>query len=132
MGIIIILFLIATILAFTMLSFRAWQIETLRIEPQTPERKLLPEIYFRHLEKIMLHLAKHVIQWIVLMSVKGWYILLTKTKKWVGKNWPKISKFLKKKTKEIDDKRMTFAKRAILESKMKIRRIKEKVKKDHS
>jgi len=132
MGIVLILFLIAIILAFTMLSFRAWQIETLRIEPQTSEKKLIPEIYFRHLEKIMLHLAKHVIQSIILIMAKGWFILLTKTKKWTGKNWPKINKFFRNKAKEIDEKRMTFTKRAILESKMKIRKIKEKVKKEHS
>lgn len=132
MGVIIILFLIAIILAFTMLSFRAWQIETLRVEPQTPKRKLIPEIYFRHLEKIMLHLAKHVIQSILLMVVKAWFIVLTKTKKWVGKNWPKISAFFHKQKNELNQQRNTFVKRAVLESKIKIRRIKEKVKREHS
>lgn len=131
MGIIIILFFITIILAFGMLSFRAWEIKTLRTENPGSERKIVPEMYFRHLEKIMLHLAKYIIQWIILVVVKGWYILTTRTKKWIGKNWPKINKFFKKKTKEMDEKGMSFVKRAVLESKMKIRRIKEKVKKEH-
>jgi hypothetical protein len=131
MGIIIILFFIATILAFGMLSFRAWEIETLRTLPPGSPRKIIPEMYFRHLEKIMLHLAKHIIQWIVLMLVKGWFILTTKTKKWIGINLPKVYKFFKKKTEEIDQQGMSFVRKAVLESRMKIRRIKEKVKREH-
>lgn len=133
MGVIIILFLIAIILAFTMLSFRAWQIETLRVEPQTPKRKLLPEIYFRHIEKIMLYLAKRIVQWIIVMIVKYWFILVTKTRKIVKEKLPKVHNFFKKKGKEIvDPKKYTFVRKAVLESKAKIRRVKEKVKKEHS
>lgn len=131
MGVIIILFLIAIILAFLMLSYKAWEIKTLRAEPTISPRKLIPEIYFRHLEKIMLHLAKHIIQWIILMIVKYWFTVSAKTKKWVKKNWPKISAFLRKKTKDINQQRNSFVQKAILESKIKIRRVKERVKKEH-
>jgi hypothetical protein len=131
MGIIIILFLIAMTMAFMMLSFRAWEIKTLRENPAVSPRKLLPEVYFRHIEKIMLYLAKHIIQSIVLMVVKYWFIVVTKTKKWIKKNWPKISKFLKKEAKDINQQKNSFVRRAILESKTKIRRIKEKVRREH-
>jgi hypothetical protein len=131
MGIIIILFFIAVILAFLMLSFRAWEIETLRTLPNTSPRKLIPEMYFRHLEKIMLHLAKHIIQWIVLVTIKGWFIVTTKIKKWIGKNWPKVDKFFRREKNNTNPLKPSFVKRAVLESKVKIRRIKEKVKKEH-
>ena len=131
MGVIIIIFFIAIILAFGMLFFRTWEIKTAQVEPQIEERKFFPEIYFRHIEKIVLHLVKYGIQWLVLILVKIYFILTTKTKKWVGKNWPKINKYFIGKTKEVNGKGMTFAKRAILESKIKIRRIKEKVKREH-
>lgn len=131
MGIIIILFLIAIILAFLMLSYKAWEIKTLRVEPTISPRKLVPEIYFRHLEKIMLHLAKHIIQWIILMLVKYWFTVSAKTKKWVKKNWPKVSDFLKRKTEDINQQKNSFVQKAILESKIKIRRVREKVKREH-
>ena len=131
MGIIIILFLIAIIMAFLMLSFRAWEIKTLQVETTTSPRKLIPEMYFRHLEKTMLHLAKHVIQWVVLIVVKGWFIVTTKIKKWVGMNWPKIDKFFRKSKDNTDPQKFSFVKKAVLESRMKIRRIKEKVKREH-
>jgi|GEM_PF-975326 len=132
MGIIIILFIIATILALTMLSFRAWQIETMRIDKPVSSQDLLPKIYFRHLEKNMLHLTKYIIQWIILVSVKYWYILLTKTTIWMKKNWPKISNFLKRKSIDINQQRNSFVRRAVYESRVKIKRIKEKVIKEHS
>lgn len=130
MGIIIILFFIAIILAFIMLSYQAWEIKTLRTEKNS-NPKIMPEIYFRHLERTALYLIKNIVQWIVLMAVKYWYISSAKTKKWINKNWPKIANFLKTKAKDIDFKKNTFIKRAILESKIKIKRIKEKVKKEH-
>jgi len=131
MGIIIILFFIAIILAYLMLSFRAWEIKTLRADPSISPRQLVPEIYFRHLEKIMLHLAKHIIQWIVLVVVKYWFIIYTKTKKWGVKNLPKIYKYFKEKTKDIEQKEKSFIQKAILESKIKIKHIREKVRKEH-
>lgn len=131
MGIIIILFFIAIILAYLMLSFRAWEIKTLQTEPTTSPRQLIPEMYFRHLEKIMLHLAKHIIQWIVLVVVKYWFIIYTKTKKWGVKNLPKVYKYFKKETTKISQQENSFIQKAILESKIKIKRIREKVRKEH-
>jgi len=115
-----------------MISYRAWELKTLRVEPSIQRKEVIPEMYFRHLEKIMLHLAKHIIQWIVLMVVKGWFIATTKTKKWIGINWPKVYNFFSKKKVEPDPiQKPSFVRRAVLESKMKIRKIKEKVKHEH-
>lgn len=131
MFLIILIFLIAIISLFTMMMFRAWEIETSRIERPHDSRKIVPELSFRHIEKIMLYLAKHIVQWIVLSLVKTWFIIFTKTKKWTKKNLPKIVKFFRRKSKDMEKKKDSFVRRAILESKTKIRRIKEKVRKEH-
>jgi hypothetical protein len=131
MTIIIIIFFISILLVFGMLFFRTWEINNSHVlKPEAP-KKVIPEIYFRQIEKIMLYLTKHVVQWIVLVVVRYWFIISTKTKKWVCKNLPKVNKYFKKAPKEIDDKRISFVKRAVIESKIKIRRIKEKVRKEH-
>ena len=126
-----IIFLIAIISLFGMLMFRAWEIKTSRVEEPISEKSKLPKIYFRHVEKIMLYLAKHIIQWIVLISVKYGYIALTKVKKWIKNNLPKINNFFRDGVDKVKQYRNPFISRAILESKVKIRRIKEKVKKEH-
>jgi hypothetical protein len=133
MGIILILFLIAAIMAFFMLSYRAWEIKTLRADPSISPRKLIPEMYFRHLEKIMLHLAKHIIQIIVLVVVRYWFILITKIKKWTAKKLPKVLELLKKKEQEVknEQQKESFFRKAVLESKSKIKRIKETVRREH-
>lgn len=128
----IIIFFIVTITAFGMLQFRAWEIKTSRFEMPISKRDIFPKIYFRHIEKIMLYLAKHIIQWIVLIVIKYWFIIITKIKKWGLKNLPKIDKFFKKKVNDENiPKKYSFVRRAILESRMKIRHIKEKVRMEH-
>lgn len=131
MGIIIILFFIAIILAFIMLSYQAWEIKTLRTEKVNNLPKIIPKIYFRHLEKNMLYIIKHIIQGIILVTVKYWYITEAKTKKWIKKNWPKVSNYFRAKTSNINERKNSFIKRAVLESKIKIRRVKEKVKREN-
>lgn len=114
-----------------MLIFRAWKIRTARVEKPLPNIEIFPKMQFRHVEKLMLYLTKHVIQWIVLVVVKYWFIIYTKTKKWAGKKLPKIYEFFKDKSQNINHQKNSFVRRAILESKIKIRRIKEKVKREH-
>jgi len=114
-----------------MLSFRAWEIKTLQTEPGISQRKLVPELYFRHVEKIMLHLVKYLIQWIVVMVVKYWFIIYTKTKMWAVKNWPKIYNLFKRKEDDANPQKYTFMERARLELKAKIRHTKEKVRQAH-
>ncbi len=130
MVIVIVIFFISIITAFGMLSFRAWQIRTGRVNIEGSGELAMPEVGFRHLEKNMLYLTKHIVQWLVLSAVKYWLIFVTKTKKWISENWPKFHAYFQKKPQSPDAK-PTFIQRSIRESKIKIKRIKEKVKRDH-
>jgi len=131
MTVTIIIFLVAIISLFGMLMFRAWEIRNSAHEEPIKYRNILPTIYFRQVEKIMLYLTKHIIQSIVLVVVKYWFILSAKTKKWVLKKLPKINDFFKSDVKKNVVPKKTFVGKAILESKIKIQKIKERVKKDH-
>lgn len=124
----IIIFFISILLAFGMLAFRAWEIKTNR-KTLVDTNISLPEFPFRHLEKNMLYLTKHILQWIVIISVKYWFVTVIKIKKIIVEDWPKVHNLLKRKPKKEPGK-MSFAKRAILESKFKIKRMKEKIKED--
>lgn len=114
-----------------MLSFKAWEIKTLRTEPSITSHKIIPEIYFRHVEKIILHTTKYIIQWIVLMVVKYWYIIYTKAQKWGVKNWPKVYNLFSRKNEDVSSQKYSFVQRAKLELKAKIRHTKEKVRREH-
>lgn len=115
-----------------MLAFRAWEIKTARVSIPDNADKTIPNISFRHVEKSMLYLTKHVIQGIVLTCVKYWYILITKTRKWVSDKWPKIHGYFEKRAEvSLEPSKPSFFQKAILESKAKIKRIKEKVKNEH-
>lgn len=127
MIIIIIIFFTALLISFGLILYRAWEIRTQEQEPENL-RKILPEVYFRHVEKIILFITKHIIQSIILIIVKYWYIFAAKIRKWGIKNLPKISTFFKIKRNE--SQRKSFLKRAIIESRIKIRRVKEKVKRE--
>jgi hypothetical protein len=125
------IFFIATITAFIMLSFRAWEIKTSRRQIEEQDlRKHLPELSFRHVEKILLILTKHVIQSVVVSSVKVWFIFITKAKILIKNKLPKINKFFKKRI-SADSRKITFVQRAIIESKIKIKKVKEVIKKEH-
>ena len=131
MTILIIIFFIAIISMLGIIMFRAWEIKTNRVEISTSEKGILPKIYFRHVEKIMLYLAKHIIQWVVLMVVKYWFILYTKTKKMTKEKLPKIHEFFSKRPETFAPRKNSFVYKAILESKIKIKNIKEKIKREH-
>jgi len=111
--------------------FRAWEIETARVEKPLPNKNIFPNIYFRHVEKIMLYLAKYIIQWIVLVTVKYWFIFYTKTKKLIKNKLPKIHCLFSKKPINKDIHKNSFINKAILESRIKIRNIKEKIIREH-
>lgn len=126
----IIIFLIAITIASLMLLFRAWEIRTNRIEIDENKKNYTKELSFRYFEKIILFLAKHIIQWIVISSVKFWYTITTKIKFIVQNKLPKINKFLRRKN-EGDSRKISFIQRAVIESKIKIKKVKEKIKKEH-
>jgi hypothetical protein len=129
----IVIFFIAIFTAFGMLIFRAWEIRTMRANISENHDNKIPDLTFRQLEKSMLYLTKHIVQSIVLVVVKYWFILTTKTKKKISDSWPKIHALIQKKPESPDvvNKKPSFFRKAILESEAKIKRIKEKVKKEH-
>ena len=132
MILVFIIFISTILAAFGMLVFRAWQIRSARIviDENTPQFK--PELSFRHIEKIFLYTTKHIIQWIVLMSVKIWFLMVTKIKLFFQNKLPKINRFFQKKESNgIDSRKISFVERAVMESKIKIKRVKEKIKRDH-
>jgi hypothetical protein len=116
--------------AFGMLSYRSWEIKTARTQNIEAKEFVLPELPFRHLEKNMLYLAKYVIQSLVIILAKYWFITITKFKKWFDEKWPKINAYFKKKTDSSISYRHSFLKKAILESKAKIKHIRKKVKEE--
>ena len=130
MTLVIILFLVSISLAFLVILFQAWEIKTERINSVEVAKIRLPKIPFRHIEKNMLYWTKHIILGLVLVSVKYWFIISTKFKKWFDEKWPKINAYFKKKKDGMVSYRHSFVKKAILESKVKIKRIKEKVKEE--
>ncbi len=131
MTITIIIFFIAIILAFGMLSFRAWEIRTNRVIIEEDKPKFTRELSFRYFEKIFLYVTKRIVQWIVLSFVKVWFTIVTKVKFWMKNKLPKIAKFFQKKEKTTDSRKISFMERAVMESKIKIKRVKEKIKKEH-
>ena len=128
----IIIFLIAIIIAFGMLLYRAWEIKTNRIIIKEERKEYLPKLSFKDTEKIVLFLIKHMIQHIVVFSVKSWFLFITKTKIWIQNKLPKLNKFFKKKENNgTDSRKISFVERAIIESKIKIKKVKEKIKQEH-
>lgn len=118
----IIIFFIAIIIAFGMLTYRAWEIKTSRVIFSGNINDHAIKIPFRRIEKIMIYSAKYIIQSIVVIVVKYWFIITIKIKK---KILPKIQKYFSKKDK-------SFVRQAIEESRVKIKNIKEKVKEENS
>jgi hypothetical protein len=129
MIVVIILFFISIILAFGMLCFRVWEIRTGKIDTQNLDNQM-PELSFRHIERYMLYWTKRIIQWIVLSVVKYWLITVNKVKNLVSSKWPKIHSLFKKKEQSTEPKKISFVRRAILESKTKIKKLKEKIREE--
>lgn len=114
-----------------MLSFRAWEIRTDRVVIEEDKPKFTRELSFRRFEKIALYVTKHIVQWVVLSFVKIWFTVATKVKIWMKNKLPKIAKFFQRKEKFTDSRKISFVERAVMESKIKIKRVKEKIKKEH-
>lgn len=130
MTIVIIIFFISIITAFGMLMFRSWEIRTNNMEINENNTQTIPRLPFRHIEKNVLYLTKHLIQGVIFIFAKYWFIFTTKIKKWFNSKWPKINNYFKKKTEKVTSYRHSFLKKALIESKIKIRHIKEKVKEE--
>lgn len=129
----IIIFFIAIIGAFGMLMFRSWEIQTNKIALEENKEKHIGELLsFKYIEGIFLYTIKHIVQWAVLSIVKLWFIITTKSSIWLQNKLPKLNKFFKKKERSgTDSRKISFVERAVIESKIKIKKVKEKIRKDH-
>ena len=110
--------------------FRAWEIKKFNIPINSPSTEIIPKIHFRRIEKIMLYLIRHIVQWAVLVLVKYWFITLAKIKKLINKKLPKLHNFFQKKTIE-GEKKKSFLSRTLSDLKMKIKHTKERVIKEN-
>jgi len=117
---------------FGILMFRAWEIRKSGIENLNQNVNEMPKFYFRHIEKIMLYFTKRLIHWIILIVVKYWFVFYTKFKKWILTKLPKIYGAFRKTINNISNKyKKIIGNRTFSELKIKIRRIKEKVRREN-
>ncbi len=130
MTFVIIIFFISIVLAFMMLLFKVWQIKTAPHTIKETMNPTIPEFPFRHFEKSMLYLIKHILQSLLFVLAKYWFIILAKVKKIFNEKWPKINSYFKKKEISNRPYRRSFLEKAILESKAQIKTIKDKVKEE--
>ena len=126
----IIIFIVAIILAFSMLNYRAWKIQT--AQSFATENIYINEIKipFRRVEKVLKHLTRRGIQIVVVFFAKYWFIVVIKTKKKANEVWPRIHDYLVRK-KLANKTGNIFLKRIMAESKMRIRYVREKVKREN-
>ena len=128
---IVIIFFIAIITAFGVLAFRAWELRTGQTEVEIAESPV-QQLSLRQIEKIMLYLLKHFIQGLVLVVVKYWFTTTTKISVWLKEKWPKVNAIFKKKPQSTIPQKPSFVTKAVLESKSKIRRLKQKIREEHA
>ena len=123
----IIIFVLATIASFGVLSYSAWEVRTgVRTHSDTPALT----VSLKNAEKYSLYTLKHLVQSFVISVVKYWFLAIVKTRKWIAEKWPRVHKIIRRKPVETNAKH-TFVSRSIAESKVKIKRIKERIKKEH-
>lgn len=126
----IIIFLVSITCAFMMLNYSAWEVKTGVRNPHRSWRIVLPPI--RHIEKYLLYSLKHLIQNLVLLFAKYWILMTTRIKKWLIENWPKIKRrFIKEKEGNAYPKNPSFFRRAVFESKIKIKRMRQKIREEN-
>lgn len=121
------IFFIAIIVALGLLSYSAWEVDTgTRNSDSYPVFK----ISIRKTEKYVLYYTKQILQSIVITVIKYWFIFITKTKKFIKEKWPHIICKLRPKPLNAGE-RPSFVRKAILESKIKVKRIKENIREKH-
>ena len=128
---VVIIFFIAIITAYGMLAFRAWELRTGQVDERVVGSPV-QHLSLRQFEKIMLYLLKHFIQGVVLIVVKYWFISTTKIGLWVKEKWPKVNQIFEKNPESTIPKKPSFVTKAVLESKSKIKRLKQKIREEHA
>jgi hypothetical protein len=127
---VVLIFFIAIIIAFGMLSYRTWELRTGQVTFNPSDTEAF-ELSFRKMERTMLYVAKHLIQGFLLVVVKYWLIAITRVRKWLMEKWPKVYGVFKTKEPSPTPIRPSFFTKALMESKTKIKRLKQKIREDH-
>jgi hypothetical protein len=123
-------FFVAIVVAFMTLSYSAWEVRTGRRVILAPSP--VPKLSFRTIEKSVLYLLKTSLQSIVIIGAKFWFLGMAKLRKFSREKLPKIYRFLGMTARNEDGtKKPSFARRAIMESRTKIKRIRERIKREH-
>ncbi len=131
MTLLITIFFISIISAFVVVYYSAWEF---KMGLKTTENKIPTlTVSGRKIEKYMLYSLKHIVQAIVLSTVKYWLICVAKSRKWIVEHWPRMNAKVKNEgeNQQPPSYIKTFTKRAVNELKFKIKRVKQKVKEDH-
>lgn len=131
MTISIIIFIISLLVVFGLLTFSTREVLAGKRQVAT---NWVPDVSFRKIEKVVLYYTKNIVQITVITVVKYSLIGAIKAKKVVKEKLPQVHQKIKKVfiKKEGADTKPSFIQKAILESKTKIRRVKDKVKKEHA
>ena len=127
----ILFFIVASIFALGMLIFRSWEIKTMRFDNSLNTNKRNFVVSFKDIEKSFLYIIRRIIFVVILTCVKYWLIITTKIRKRIIENWPKVHNLFKSKEKELTPKKHSFVSQTILESKARISKLREKIKKEH-
>jgi hypothetical protein len=130
---IITIFLISIATAFLVPTYRAWEIRTRGAETTLDSAPYTENFSFRNIEKVVLYLTKNFIVLVVLGVAKYWFIAVTKSKKWLEENMPKVLNVFKRKEVQEDGltKNYSFTRRLILELRAKLRRTREAIRREH-
>ncbi len=123
------IFIVSFVITFGLL-YRSWR------ELKAGKRAIIPQepkdISYRTIEKYVLYYGKNFAQILVINVVKYSLIFRIKAKKLVLEKWPSTYEKIKNIGKgKSSNGKPSFLAKAILESKTKIRRIKDKVRKEH-
>lgn len=129
MQIIIAIFLISIATAFTMLYLRMRSIKKGSIDIY--ENMYSIDLQFRHIEKYMLFYTKNVLQYMVLGIARVWFVLSNKIQNQIEDKWPKIHKYFYKEPEVGSPRKISFIHKAVLESKAKIQKMKEKINREN-
>ncbi|MCC6323603.1 hypothetical protein IT400_02295 [Candidatus Nomurabacteria bacterium] len=131
MTISIIIFIISLLVIFGLLTYSTRELARGARQIGQPR---VPDVSFRKIEKVVLYYTKNIVQITVITVVKYSLIGTIKAKKVMREKLPHVHRKIKKVflKKESTDTKPSFIQKAMLESKTKIRRLKDKIKKEHA
>lgn len=130
---VIIIFFVSILTAFGILYYRKLELANGKGNIEQRTLKIIPDFSLRQLEKNFWILIKYGVQKLILFVVKYWIITNIRVKKWISEKWPLVLAIFKsKKTESETQKSPSFFTKALIESKYKIKRMKQKIKEEHN